>query len=110
MGRPVASRCFTLELTRFKTISISWTIRSRTTSTSAPLLENDINPVKEEISCDGVVKGSGYGNGDGLDFTEEIGMMREGLDRVLFCNLPATGRIDIDHPHQFHLFHFQIFL
>jgi len=67
--------------------------------------EKDIDSLKEEISGNGVVKGSGNGNADGLDFTEEIRMTGEGLNRVSFCNLPATGRIDIDHPHAFHTFH-----
>src|SRR5512147_1037263 len=52
------------------------------------------------------------GNGDThrLNFVEQVSVMLERMGSILSRNCSGTGRIDIHHTDQFHLFDFSIFL
>ena len=56
------------------------------------------------------MKGCGNGDGDSLNFVEEICVMKEGLGPVSFSNFLGTGGIDIHHADQIHVFYLRIFL
>jgi len=51
----------------------------------------------------------GDGNAYGLDTIKDLGVMKEGLDPILFGHGPGPGWINIHNAHQVHAFHLRIF-
>src|SRR4030065_307313 len=105
-------------------ISISWTIKSNTTSTSAPLpekgprrcdsmnhgfLQKDIDPSQEEVFRHGIVKRCGDSDTDSLNFIEKVCVMKEGLGSISFRDIPGTRDVNVHHTDQLHIIDVSVF-
>src|SRR5512136_1144750 len=56
-----------------------------------------------------MVRGGGNGNADGLNLAVKIRVTKERLGVVALRNFSGPGQININHPDQFHPFHFGVF-
>ena len=65
--------------------------------------------MQKEISRDGMVKGGGDCDADGLNFIEEVSVVEEGLGPISLGDLPGTGGVNVHHTHQFRPFDLSIF-